>query len=95
MKMRGWNVAAIACVLGISFCAFASFAETDLPEPAAEGSELEACGHMGDMRAARQALQDKDRETALLHLKAARDLLRLCEESAEAVSGGRIGRDII
>ena len=95
MTISARSIATTLCILGITFGAWASFAESNPPESDADVMDLEVCGHLGAMRAARQALQDQDRETALLHLKAARDLLLICEKDAIAVPSDRIGRDII
>lgn len=56
--------------------------QTRRAESAIDASQggTEVCGHLPDLEAARTALRNGDRGTALRHLKEARRLLTSCEQ---------------
>jgi hypothetical protein len=90
IQSRRAGVAAVLTCLAV--WAAPSLAAAD--EGAAERG-LAACGHLDEMSAAREALADGDRETALLHLRAARALLVECEARSEeqaALPGRAVSR---
>ena len=56
----------------------------------AAAAGTEACGHLGEMSAAREALASGDRQLALRHLKAARTILVECERRAGEADPGLV-----
>lgn len=61
--------------------------------------DISACGHLEELEAGRDALAAGDREEALRHLRAAREILVECEDAAQAAapqeSEPKLGRDLI
>ncbi|MEZ4331877.1 MAG: hypothetical protein R3F35_08980 [Myxococcota bacterium] len=62
-------------------------------------ADISVCGHLEELEAGRDALASGDREQALRHLRAAREILVECERSARTAEPNeptpRIGRDWI
>jgi hypothetical protein len=74
----------IALMMVPTLSALPAFADPPIadPQPSAgvEGATgTEVCGHVGEMNAARTALQEDRREDALRHLKEARRILAACD----------------
>ncbi len=49
------------------------------------------CGHVGELMAARSALEVGDQASALVHLKEARRLLSICEEGTSGEEAAQTG----
>jgi len=62
-------------------------------------ADISACGHLDELEAGREALAEGDREEALRHLRAAREILVECESAAQAAAPNeslpKLGRDLI
>ncbi len=69
-----WIALSVCGLLG-----WAALAAADQPQP-----DTSSCGHLGEIEAARQALQEGDEEAALAHFRAAREILLACEQQVEA-----------
>lgn len=89
------RLTALACTLALASATLASPVLAD-PAPIPEASDqadetvgTEACGHVGEMNAARIALQENRREDALRHLKRARSILAACDARLAAEAEGR------
>jgi len=89
------RLTALVCTLALASATVALPALADTtPIPGATDEPddtvgTEVCGHVGEMNAARVALQENRREDALRHLKKARSILVACDARLAAETEGR------
>lgn len=90
---RGFIALAISSVLTLGWASWGAASEGEAD------TGIEACGHLDEMAAAKQALVDGDKDRALEYLRAARALLVECEREAEVAADPspkpELGRDLI
>jgi hypothetical protein len=69
-----------AFALALAALAISSWTAPPALASGEDGSDISACGHLDELEAARLALEEEDREEALIHLRTARDILEACAE---------------
>jgi len=87
--------AAASAILSLSVASFAAFTWTGTALADELDVDISSCGHLEEMAAGRRALVEGDKQEALTHFRAAREILLECERRAEAdAERTRTGREV-